>query len=186
MNSSMEDKIILITGANSGIGKSTALALAAMGGELILVTRQAGSGAEARREIQEQTSSDKIHQYTCDLASLAQVRSLAADLHRDFDRIDILINNAGIITRDRQLTEDGFEYQFGVNHLSHFLLTQLLVDLLRKSQAARIINLSSIAHKSGKIHYSELPKSAVLIMSTYIAAQLLILLGLVKKQEKTV
>lgn len=156
MNSSMEDKIILITGANSGIGKSTALALAAMGGELILVTRQAGSGAEARKEIQEQTGSDKIHQYTCDLASLAQVRSLAADLHRDFERIDVLINNAGIITRDRQLTEDGFEYQFGVNHLAHFLLTQLLVDLLRKSKAARIINLSSVAHKSGKIHYSDL------------------------------
>ena len=152
----MEDKIILITGANSGIGKATAKALAAMGGQIILVTRQAHSGNETLEEIKQETGSNKLHTYTCDLSSLTQIRELGATLHRNFDRIDVIINNAGIICKDRKLTEDGFEYQFAVNHLAHFLLTQLVVDLLRKSESARIINVSSMAHKTGKINYADL------------------------------
>ena len=156
MHSSMEDKIVLITGANSGIGKATAIALAKMGAEIIMVTRKEIAGTETLREIGEETGSGKLHAYTCDLSSLSQVRKLSLDLHENFDRIDVLINNAGIITKDRILTEDGFEYQFAVNHLAHFLLTQLVVDLLRNSKAARIVNVSSMAHKAGKIHYSDL------------------------------
>ena len=152
----MKGKNILITGANSGIGKASAISLAGMGANIIMVTRLAETGLRAKKEIEELSQSSNIHQYTCDLASLNQVRELSAKLHNDFSKIDIHLNNAGIITRDRKVTEDGFEYQFVVNHLSHFLLTQLNIDLLRNAEAARIINVSSVAHGWGRINYKDI------------------------------
>lgn len=152
----MLDKNVLITGANSGIGFETAMQLAKMGAKVILVTRQEKSGQVAQEEIITQSGNKQINHYTCDLASLNQVRILAEQLHTDFDHLDVLLNNAGIITQDRKTTEEGFEYQFGVNHLSHFLLTQLTIDLLRKSDSARIINVSSMAHKMGKINFTDI------------------------------
>ncbi len=152
----MEGKTVLITGANSGIGKAAAENLARKGAEIIMVTRETESGIKAKKEIESLSGSKKIHQYTCDLSSLSQIRSLASDLHRDFQKIDVHLNNAGLITKERKQTEDGYEYQFAVNHLSHFLLTQLNIDLLRNAKAARIINVSSKAHEWGKIHYTDL------------------------------
>lgn len=151
----MSEKTILITGANSGIGYATTKRLAEMGHRIIMVTRQTSSGQQARDQILRDQPSAQLHHYTCDLASFAQVRQLAEHLHRDFSHIDVHLNNAGLITRERMVTEDGFEYQFQVNHLAHFLLTQLNIDLLRKAGNARIINVSSEAHKAGKLFYTD-------------------------------
>lgn len=156
MSKLMEGKKVLITGANSGIGYATAMELAKMGADLILVTRQAETGQAAQQEIISATGNSNVFQYTCDLASLSQVRELAGKLHDDINQLDVLINNAGLITQTRRVTEDGYEYQFAVNHLAHFLLTQLSIDLLRKAPSGRIINVSSAAHKMGKINFTDI------------------------------
>ncbi|MCD6347924.1 MAG: SDR family oxidoreductase [Bacteroidales bacterium] len=152
----MTGKTVLITGANSGIGKATAIALAEMGAEIIMVSRNSERGEDAAEEVRQSTGSELIRVFQCDLASLEQVRDLSDKIHQHFEKIDVLINNAGLIQRPYTTTVENFEYQFGVNYLSHFLLTQLLIDMLRKSDSARIINLSSIAHKFGKIHFDDL------------------------------
>ena len=152
----MKGKTILITGANSGIGRAAAKDLASQGAEIIMVTRKSETGIEAKEEIEEASNSKKIHQYTCDLASQKQIRLLSEQLHQDFNKIDILLNNAGIIKKKQELTEDKIEHTFAVNHLSHFLLTQLNIDLLREAETARIINVSSMAHEWGKINYKDI------------------------------
>lgn len=152
----MPEKTILITGGNTGIGYATAFQLAEIGHQIILLTRKEETGQQAKDRIIAGTNNQKVFQYTCDLASFSQVRAFSDRLHQDFDRIDVLINNAGILAHERMETEDGHEYQFQVNHLSHFLLTQLIVDMLRQSPEPRIINVSSEAHKNGRIHFRDL------------------------------
>lgn len=153
---SMVGKTVVITGANSGIGLATAQSLAKMGASIIMVCRSKETGESALESIKKASESESVYLYTCDLSSQKQVRTLSDQLHRDLTKIDVLINNAGLISKEWRISEDGFEYQFAVNYLSHFLLTQLVVDLLRASEAARIINVSSAAHKAGKIHYTDL------------------------------
>ncbi len=152
----MTGKTVVITGANSGIGKAAAIKLAKMGASIVMITRKKESGELGRQDIISASGSSLVRNYTCDLADLKQVHQVAKLLHEDLEQVDVLINNAGVITRRRRLTADGFEYQFGVNYLSHFLLTHLLVDLLRKAPESRIINVSSAAHKAGKIHFTDL------------------------------
>ena len=144
---------ILITGGNAGIGKETALALAKKGNTLILACRNTTKAKNAVEEIKATTKNEAIHYIPCDLASFESIKNCAAAYREQFGQLDILINNAGLITDKLQFTKEGFELQIGVNHLGHFLLTQLLLDLLETATKPRIINLSSAAHYNGKIHF---------------------------------
>lgn len=152
----MKNKTCIITGSNTGIGKATATGLAQLGAEVVMVCRDKDKGEYARKQIIKQSKNDAVHLLIADLSSLQQVKSLADEIQKKFNRIEVLINNAGIITQKRQSTVDGFEYQFAVNYLSHFLLTQLLLDLLLKSSPSRIINVSSHVHKDAGINFSDL------------------------------
>jgi len=152
----MENKTVLITGANSGIGKSTAKALAGMGARVVMVSRNLQKGESARQEVTSASGNPLVDLMICDLASLASIRKFASEFLAKYDRLDVLINNAGIFTHQRLETSDGFEYQIGVNHLGHFLLTNLLLELLKKSGPSRIINVSSAAHMIGKIDFDDL------------------------------
>jgi NAD(P)-dependent dehydrogenase (short-subunit alcohol dehydrogenase family) len=152
----MENKIILITGANSGIGKATAISLAEMGAHVVMMSRDMEKGEIARQEVIGTSRNNQVDLMQCDLASMENIRSFSAQFKAKYPRLDILINNAGIFTDHRLETKDGFEYQIGVNHLGHFLLTSLLLGLMKESAPARIINVSSAAHFGGKIHFEDL------------------------------
>jgi NAD(P)-dependent dehydrogenase (short-subunit alcohol dehydrogenase family) len=146
MSETMEGKTVLITGGNSGIGKETAVALAALGANVVFTSRDAAKGEAAATEMRERAAAD-VACLPLDLASFASIRSCAADVLSRYRRIDVLINNAGLILGRRSETEDGFEETFGVNHLGHFLLTQLLLDRIKQSAPSRIVNVSSAAHR---------------------------------------
>ncbi len=151
-------KTILVTGSTDGIGKATAQALAKHGCEVIVHGRNNVRASSAQRELIDATGNPNIRAVSADFSSLAQVRDLASGLS-DLPKLDVLINNAAIATNDRSLTEDGFESTFGINHLAPFLLTNLLLGLLRDSAPARIVNVSSGAHTSGHIDLTDLQMS---------------------------
>uniref|UniRef100_A0A182P3Q7 K Homology domain-containing protein n=1 Tax=Anopheles epiroticus TaxID=199890 RepID=A0A182P3Q7_9DIPT len=151
-----DGKVILITGANTGIGKETARELLKRGGKVYIACRSLERGNEARSDIIAQTGLGDIHVRELDLASLESIRKFAKGFLEEEKRLDILINNAGVMACPKALTNDGFEQQLGVNHLGHFLLTNLLLDRLKASAPSRIINLSSLAHKYGKINQKDL------------------------------
>lgn len=152
----MLNKTILITGATDGIGKQTALELARMGATVLLHGRDRAKGEAVLAEIRQATGNERLSLWIADLASLRQVRSLAADVRTSCTRLDVLINNAGVHMPQRQLTEDGLEATFAINHLAPFLLTHLLLDLLKASAPARIVNVSSDAHLSAKLDFKNL------------------------------
>ena len=145
---------ILITGGNAGIGKATAIALAKEGHTIIIACRNESKAQEAVTDIKTTTKNKAIHYLLCDLASFESVKNCAAAYRQQFGQLDILINNAGLVTDKLQFTKDGFELQIGVNHLGHFLLTTQLIDLLEKSAEPRVINVSSKAHYNGKINFN--------------------------------
>ena len=134
----MNGKIVLITGATSGIGRETALGLAVMGATVVIFARNQEKATAVIKEIKAQgnESADFIK---CDLDSLDSVRKAANEFKTRYQRLDVLINNAGLISGKRKVTVDGYEHTFQVNHLSHFLLTNLLLDVLRKSAPSRIV-----------------------------------------------
>ena len=143
----MDGKTVLITGANTGIGKETAIDLARRGARIIMACRDMKKGEDALNDIAEKTDSSKLVLKQLDLASLASVRAFAEDINKTEPELHVLINNAGVMVPSKlEKTEDGFEIQMGVNHLGHFLLTNLLIDLLKSSQPSRIVVVSSIAH----------------------------------------
>jgi len=152
----MENKIILITGANSGIGKSTATALSEMGAHVVMAVRDPEKGEIARQEIIRISKNNQVDVMECDLASLKSIRDFAEAFKARYTRLDVLVNNAGIFTEKRMETEDRFEYQIGVNHLGPFLLTQLLLGMLKESSPSRIINIASAAHFGGRINFDDL------------------------------
>ncbi len=152
----LSGKICLVTGANSGIGRSTAHALAKMNATIVMVCRDRRRAEPVRDEIKAATGNQSVELMICDLASQADIRRFAAEFINTHDRLDVLINNAGVVVRQRSLTEDGIETTFAVNHLGYFLLTNLLLDLLKQSSPARIINVSSAAHAYGKIDFDDL------------------------------
>ncbi|XP_050970624.1 retinol dehydrogenase 12-like [Labeo rohita] len=152
----LDGKTVLITGANTGIGKETAVDMAKRGARVILACRDMGRANKAAEEVRKRSGNDNVVVKMLDLNSLRSVRALAKDVQKTEDRLNILINNAGIMMCPHWRTEDGFEMQFGVNHLGHFLLTNLLLDLLKKSAPSRIVNVSSLAHESGKIHFDDI------------------------------
>ncbi len=152
----MKDKIILVTGATDGIGKQTALELARLGATVLLHGRSQQRGQQALADIQAATGNDKLDLFTADLASQKQVRRLAAEVQAKYSRLHVLINNAGVFMPQRQVTEDGLEMTFAVNHLAPFLLTHLLLELLKKSAPARIITVSSSLHLRSLVDFNNL------------------------------
>ncbi len=141
----MQDKIVLITGANTGIGKATAAALASKGAQVIITSRDLARGEQAAADIHQATGK-RVDLVQLDLASFESIRQCAQQVLDNYPRLDVLINNAGLNLSKRQETEEGFEYILGVNHIGPFLLTDLLLDRLKASAPARIINLASAAH----------------------------------------
>ena len=134
---------ILVTGATDGLGKRVALELAGRGATVLVHGRDRRRCEAALEEIRRQTGSEGSHYYLADLSSLGAVRGLAERILSEHDRLDVLVNNAGVVAREREETEDGFELTFAVNYLAHFLLTNLLLPLLRNSTPARIVNVAS-------------------------------------------
>lgn len=143
----MTGQVVVITGANSGIGKEAAVAMAAMGATVVLACRDPDKAAAAARQVEERAASDAVGVVALDLADLASVRRAAQAIQVTWGRVDVLINNAGGISTRRRATAQGFEQTFGVNHLGHFYLTALLLDTLVESAPARIVNVSSVAHR---------------------------------------
>ncbi|XP_055075878.2 retinol dehydrogenase 12 [Misgurnus anguillicaudatus] len=152
----LDGKTVVITGANTGIGKEAAHDLAMRGARIVMACRDLSRAEKAAAEIRRSTGNGNIVVRHLDLASLFSVRQFAHEYIATENRLDILINNAGVMMCPKSLTEDGYETQFAVNHLGHFLLTVLLLDMLKKSTPSRVINVSSIAHKGGKIHFDDL------------------------------
>jgi len=152
----MKGKIVLITGATSGIGKATATGIARMGARVVMVARNEKRGREARREILKHSGNAHMDVLVADLSTRQAIRDLAAEFKNRYDRLDVLINNAAMVTGTRRLTPEGFETQFFVNHLAYFMLTCLLIDVLRASAPSRVVNMSSTAHSSGFIDFDDL------------------------------
>jgi NAD(P)-dependent dehydrogenase (short-subunit alcohol dehydrogenase family) len=144
----MKDKIILITGSTDGIGKQTAIELAKMGGTVLVHGRDEKKGQAVIDEIKGETKNAKLNLFISDFSSLNQVRNLAEEVKAKYDKLDVLINNAGVYLKERLHSVDGFEMTFAVNYLAHFLLTNLLLTAIKKVESARIINVSSMAHSS--------------------------------------
>ncbi|MEZ5195036.1 MAG: SDR family oxidoreductase [Bacteroidales bacterium] len=143
---SIRNKIVLITGSTDGIGKQTALDLAKMGAELIVHGRNEERALNAIHELKATSGNEKMHFVTSDLSSLKQIKNMSDEIHHRFEKIDVLINNAGVFKTKRELSDYGFEMTFAVNHLSYFLLTKLLLDLIGESEYKRIVNVASQAH----------------------------------------
>jgi retinol dehydrogenase-12 len=158
----MAGKTCLVTGATSGIGKETAVRLATLGAAVVVVARTAERGEPARDEIRRRVPSATVDLLTADLSSLAQVRRLADEVNARYDRLDVLVNNAGVIMTRGQLTADGLEATFAINHLAPFLLTNLLRGLLERSAPARVVTVSSAAHQQARaIPWDDLPSAAL-------------------------
>ncbi len=143
----MTGKVVLITGANAGIGKETAVGLARMGATVVMTSRDAGRGAEALADVRSRSGSTEVELFPLDLAELASVRACATEVLERHQRLDVLVDNAGLVMAERTVTHEGFETTFGVNHLGHFYLTNLLLDRLRASAPARVVVVASQAHK---------------------------------------
>jgi NAD(P)-dependent dehydrogenase (short-subunit alcohol dehydrogenase family) len=155
MNYPMDGKVILVTGATNGIGLVTARELARLGGQVTIVGRNADKCAKTAEQIQSQT--EKIIQtIVADLSTLAGIRYAASEFRQNHQKLHVLINNAGGMFTKYRLTPDGFEHTFALNHLNYFLLTSLLLDLLKASAPARIINISSNAHEHARIDFDNL------------------------------
>lgn len=152
----MQHKIILITGGNDGIGKWTAIGLAKMGATVLIACRNPEKAEKALLEIRAQSGNPNVQALPLDLASFDSIRQCAAHFQAQYAKLDVLINNAGLYTSTLQRTREGYELQFGVNHLGHFLLTQLLLSQLQASDNPRVVNVSSVGHYQGKIDFDNL------------------------------
>lgn len=152
-------KTSIVTGANSGIGLEAARILANRGARVILAVRNQQKGKAAVASIQAKNNQAKVEVMRLDLSDLTSVRSFAHEFINRFDTLDLLINNAGVMVPPYEKTKDGFELQFGSNHLGHFALTGLLLPLLKKTPSARVVTLSSIAHRGASIYFDNLDGS---------------------------
>ena len=147
---SQQSKLVLITGATEGVGKQTAIQLAAKGFNIVMMVRNKAKAEQTKTEILKNSPSATVDYILVDLTSLKQVRAAARQFNDKYARLDVLINNAGLMYPDKKITEDGFELCFETNHLSHLLLTDLVLDKLKQSPQGRIVNLSSEGHKMAK------------------------------------
>lgn len=156
MKENMNGKVCLVTGGTNGIGKATAQALAKMGATVVIVGRDAQKAALVSKEIQESSGNPNVDWLLADLSSQQDIRRLASEFKNKYSKLHVLINNAGGTFMTRQLSVDGIEMTFSLNHLAYFLLTNLLLDTMLASSPARIINVSSDAHSGGKIEFDNL------------------------------
>ena len=152
----MTGRVCVVTGASSGIGRATAVGLGAMGATLALVCRDRARGEQAIAEVTARTGNHAVALHLADLSSQQAIRRLAAELIARYPAFHVLINNAGIVNLRHSTTVDGIETVFAVNHLAYFLLTDLLLDRLRRSGRARIVNVASEAHKFGRLDFDDL------------------------------
>lgn len=149
----LSGKIAIVTGANSGMGMATSAALSNMGATVIMLCRNYTRGQTALNELMKFPGRN-LDLMLCDLGDFDSIRNFVAKFKEKYSSLDLLVNNAGFISIDRRITKNGLEMQFGVNHIGHFLLTNLLLDSL--NSGARIVNVASGAHKTGKIHFEDI------------------------------
>ncbi|XP_072307203.1 retinol dehydrogenase 12-like [Eucyclogobius newberryi] len=152
----LDGRTVLITGANTGIGKETAIDLAKRGARIIMACRDTEKGQAALKEVMENSANENVACMKLDLSDTKSIREFADNINKGEEKLNVLINNAGVMVCPYGKTADGFEMQIGVNHMGHFLLTHLLLDLIKKSAPARIINVSSMAHKFGSINLEDI------------------------------
>lgn len=156
----MTDKVCLVTGANSGLGKATALGLARLGARVILACRDPRRGQHAVQEIRKQVAGARVERMIVDLASLPSIAALVDEFARRYTHLDVLVNNAGLLHRRRRETDEGLEVHFAVNHLGPFRLTNLLLRPLQAAPRGRIITVSSGLHRRGAMHFDDLQAKA--------------------------
>ena len=152
----MAEKVCLVTGGNSGIGKSVALGLAKMGATVVVVSRNKEKGETAVTDIVEKSGNKNVELIQADMSSQNSIHQLVNEFRARHEKLHLLINNAGVYLTKRSETEDGLESTFAVNHLGPFLLTSLLVDILKASAPSRIVNVTSDAHKGARINFDDL------------------------------
>jgi len=152
----LRGKVVMVTGANSGMGKEISLGLARLGATLVMVSRDRQRGESARSEVQHQTDNGAVALLVADLSSQQSIRQLVKDFEAGHDRLDVLVNNAGMTSATRTATVDGLETVFATNHLGPFLLTNLLLPVLKASAPARIVTVSSGAQAMGKLDFDDL------------------------------
>ena len=170
----MRGRVCMVTGASSGIGRATAEELAALGATVVMVCRNKEKGERALARVRARGGADgSVELMLADLASLASVRSLADEYAETHDSLHVLVNNAGVAKLRRSVTTDGFESTFQINYLSHFLLTNLLLGLLKKSAPSRIVNVSSVSHFGGRLDLEDLQtKDGYWVMKAYSRSKL--------------
>ena len=152
----LDGKTVIVTGGNTGIGKATAQDLSQRGARVILACRDVVKGRTAMEEIREKTGNNDLAVRKLDLASCKSIKAFAEQILREEPQINILINNAGVMFVPYQLTEDGYELTFGVNHLGHFLLTNLLLERIKASAPSRIIVVASLGHLVGYLDFGDM------------------------------
>lgn len=182
----IEGSTCVVTGANSGIGKVTAIEMARMGARVVMVCRNRERGRQALVEVCQASGSSSVDLLLADLSVQEQVKSLAARIAAEYPQVDVLVNNAGLFRRKREETADGLEMTFAVNHMAYFILTLELLDTLRESAPARIVNVASNAHAGNRLDFDDLQaarkysgwkaygrsKLANILFTNYLAAKL--------------
>ena len=149
-------KTILVTGATRGIGLEASVELVRRGHRVVMVGRDYSRTEAAAADVKRRSGSNEVSHLLCDFSSQKAIRALAATVLSSYDRLDVLVNNAGGVNKTRQMTEDGIEATFAVNHLGYFLLTNLLLDLLVRSAPARVVTVASDGHRHGTLDFGDI------------------------------
>ncbi len=152
----MKNKVVVITGANSGIGRVTATEIAKMGAQVAIVCRNEKKAKAVQEDINALTGINNCDLFVCDFSSHASIRNFATEFRAKYDKVDVLINNAGTILGERQINEDGYEMMFATNHLGYFLVTHYLLDLLKNAESARVVNVASLAHRFTTMRWEDM------------------------------
>lgn len=175
---SIKNKVCVITGANSGIGKETSRGLATLGANLVMVTRDREKGEAAKDEVVKQTGNPNITLMQCDLSSMPQVKHLSEELASEYNHIEVLVNNAGAVFAKQTMTPEGLECSFAVNYLAPLYLTHLVLPLLMAGAPSSVINLTSGLHKQGAVRFDDLQSQIRYdSMKAYSNAKLMVLMG---------
>lgn len=153
---SLDGKVAVVTGANSGLGFETTKKLAEKGCEVVMACREHDKASEARNEIEKELRDPDLRIIELDLADLNSINDFARRFEEKYDRLDLMVNNAGVMHIPFSRTEFGFEYQFGVNHLGHFYLNSQLIDIIKETEDSRVISISSLLHRSAKLDFEDM------------------------------